>query len=423
MMGARAGQGHDDGSGGARRSPAPHGRPDLGGLWSLRVLFLIAGATGSAFIPFFALLLRDRGLTPERIGLVFAATSLAAAISTPVWSHLADTRLGAIRVLVVSSLGTAAFALVLFVVPSAFWPIVLVAAAMSVCSGPGAPLSDALAVAYLGEERVSEYGRIRLWASLGWGVAVIGFGALYEPLGLGPVLPFYAAGMVVFALWTLRLPPGAPVPVRSESRLGALGDVFRASPRLGPFVAGMVIVSIGVYAALSFVSLRIVGTGGGPFLVGLAAGLAALIEIPVMRWSGAIARRFGLRAVFCVGALCYAVVFLCWTLSRSPLALALVATGDGVAFALVYVGVVVIVGRLVPRRLLSTGQAVTQTFGWSLGAIVGPLIGGFVYARLGAPVLFAGAAALCVVGAAWVWLVLAGTEHAGPGRDLEAAGE
>jgi PPP family 3-phenylpropionic acid transporter len=415
MTDAGDGREHDDGPRWAHR-PAPprRRRPDLGGFWSLRLLFLIAGASGSAFIPFFALLLRDRGLTPERIGLVFAATSLAAAIATPLWSHLADTRLGAIRVLVVSSLGTAVFALVLFAAPSSFWPILSVAAAMSVCSGPGAPLSDALAVAYLGEERMSEYGRIRLWASLGWGVAVIGFGALYEALGLGPVLPLYAIGSVAFALWTLRLPPGAPVPVRAESRLGALGDVFRASPRLGPFVVGMVVVSIGVYAALSFVSLRIVGTGGGPFLVGVAAGLAALIEIPVMHWSGGIARRFGLRAVFSAGALCYAVVFLCWTLSGSPLALALVATGDGVAFALVYVGVVVIVGRLVPRRLLSTGQAVTQTFGWSLGAIVGPSIGGFVYARLGAPVLFAGAAALCAGGAAWVWFVLAGVEQLRP---------
>ena len=75
-------------------------------------------------------------------------------------------------------------------------------------------------------------------------------------------------------------------------------------------------------------------------------------------------------------------------------------------------GVVVIVGRLVLRRPLSTGQAVTQTFGWSIGAILGPSIGGFVFARLAAPALFAAAAALCLGGALWVWLVLAGTEQA-----------
>jgi len=174
----------------------------------------------------------------------------------------------------------------------------------------------------------------------------------------------------------------------------------------------MAIVSVGAYAALAFVSLQIVGIGGGPFLVGVAAGLAALIEIPVMHWSGGLGRRYGLRSVFVTGALAYGLVFLCWAFLHSPLALALVATGDGVAFALTYVGVVVIVGRLVPQRLQSTGQTVTQTFGWGIGAIIGPSLGGFVFGRVGAPALFAGAAALCLGGALWVWFVLAGTEHA-----------
>ncbi len=153
----------------------------------------------------------------------------------PVWTHLADTRLGAIRVLVVSSVATVVFAVALFVTPDGFVPILLAAGAMSVCSGPGTPLSDALAVAYLGDERMSEYGRIRLWASLGWGVAVIVFGALYQRVGLESVLPLYALGTAGFALWTLRLPRGVLVPVRAESRLGALGDVFRASPGLAAF--------------------------------------------------------------------------------------------------------------------------------------------------------------------------------------------
>ncbi len=124
--------------------------------------------------------------------------------------------------------------------------------------------------------------------------------------------------------------------------------------------------------------------------------------------------------MFVTGVAVYALVFLSWTLIRSPLVLSLVASADGVAFALQYVGVVVIVGRLVPRRLLSTGQAVIQTFGWSVGAVIGPSIGGFVFARLGAPALFAGAAALELASAVWVWRVLAGTEHASGQEPREA---
>ena len=138
----------------------------------------------------------------------------------------------------------------------------------------------------------------------------------------------------------------------------------------------------------------------------------ALIEIPVMRWSAGLARRFGLRSVFVAGSLVYGFVFLAWSFLHSPLALALVATGDGV--------------RLCPH--LRGGRGDRRTPGAAapaldgpdrdadrsaggVGAIVGPSIGGVVFARLGAPALFGGAAALCVGGAVWVWFALAGRER------------
>lgn len=375
-------------------------------LWPVRVLFTLGGAAGAALLPFFSLYLRHHGLGAERIGLVLAATALAGAVATPFWSHLADTRLGAVRVLQLSSLGTGVFALALWASGSAWLTVVFVAAVMSAFSAPSTPLSDALAVGYLGPGRMTEYGLIRLWASLGWAIAVIAFGALFEGVGLTPVLPAYAAGTLAFGLWTTRLPAGAQMPVASESRLGALGDVLRTSPRLAPFLAAAFLVSLASSAAWAFFGLRVVGRGGGPFLVGLAAGLTAFVEIPVMRATSSLGRRFGLRAVYGAGALVYALVFASWTVIRDPLALALVASVDGIAFAFVYVGVVVIVGQLVPARLLATGQSLAQLFGWNVTPVIGASLGGIVFARLGAPALFGAAAALCVAGAALVWLVL-----------------
>jgi PPP family 3-phenylpropionic acid transporter len=383
-------------------SPAAH-EADLR---PLRTLFLVSGAGGAALLPFFSLLLRRRGLDPEHIGLVLGAASLAGAAAMPVWSHFADTRLGAIRVLQLSAFGTVAGAIALALWGWSLWPILLIAAVMSACSAPEAPLSDALAVGYLGPERMTEYGQIRLWASAGWGVAVIAFGALFQRVGLGPVLPIYAVGIALLGIWTLRLPPGAPVPQPAHSRLGAVGDTFRSSPRLAPFLAGTFLVSVASAGAWSFIGLRILGRGGGPFLVGLAAGLTAFVEIPVMQRSGSLGRRFGLRNVYVTGALVYALVFLAWVFIRDPVLITLVASADGIAFALIYTGVVVIVGQIVPRHLGSTGQALAQTLGWEVAPIIGATLGGVVFARLGAPTLFAGCATFAAAGAGLVWLVL-----------------
>src|SRR5665648_1266780 len=94
-----------------------------GGLWPLRTLFLLSGAGGAALLPFFAPLLQGRGLDPEQIGLVLGATSLAGAVATPLWSHLADTRLGAVRVLQLSALTTVMGVLALALAGSALLPV------------------------------------------------------------------------------------------------------------------------------------------------------------------------------------------------------------------------------------------------------------------------------------------------------------
>src|SRR5665647_916892 len=170
-----------------------------GGLWPLRTLFLLSGAAGAALLPFFAPLLQGRGLDPEQIGLVLGATSLAGAVATPLWSHLADTRLGAVRVLQLSALTTVMGVLALALAGSALLPVLVAAALMSA---------------------------------------------------------------------------GAALPMPARSRLGAVGDVIRSSPRLLPFLGGVFLVSVAGSAAWGFVGLRILGQGGGPFLVGLAAALA-----------------------------------------------------------------------------------------------------------------------------------------------------
>ena len=110
-----------------------------GDLWPLRTLFLLSGAGGAALLPFFAPLLQGRGLDPEQIGLVLGATSLAGAVATPLWSHLADTRLGAVRVLQLSALTTVVGALALALAGSALFPVLVPAALMSACSAPETP--------------------------------------------------------------------------------------------------------------------------------------------------------------------------------------------------------------------------------------------------------------------------------------------
>jgi MFS transporter, PPP family, 3-phenylpropionic acid transporter len=392
--------------------PAPTARLDR----DIRWLFLLGGGATAALLPFFSPLLRSRGLSPDRIGLVLSAMAVAGVVAAPLWSHEADTRLGTTRALVLSTVATAGCALLMIPTGSNGWAIAVTAILMAAASAPGTALGDALALAVLGPGRENDYGRIRRFASLGWAVAVVAFGALYQAVGLWPVLPLYAAALLVYALFARRFPAhrGTPAGRERPGRLGSVGAAFRASPRLAPFLGGLLLLSVATSATDGFVPLQMLGAGGGPFLIGLAAGVAAVIEIPFFTWSAALGRRFGMRNLFLAGAGVSIVTLVGYSLARSPAQVAAFRMLAGAAFGLKYGALVVVTDRLVANHLRNTGQTLMQMAQWSVGPVVGPAVGGFVYVALGPPTLFAGAAAVASVGALVAWWALHGVGRADP---------
>jgi PPP family 3-phenylpropionic acid transporter len=376
----------------------------------IRWLFALGGISTAALLPYFSPLLQSRGLTPDKIGLVLSAMALASVLAAPVWSHEADTRIGTARALVVSTLATAGCALLLMPTGRAIWAIGAISVLMAAASAPGTALGDALALWTLGPERADAYGRIRRFASLGWAVAVIAFGGLYQAVGLWPLLPLYAATCVLYVVVAARFPSPAGAHVGDErpTRLGAIGAAFRESPRLRPFLAGLLLLSVATSSTDGFVPLRMLGAGGGPFLIGLAAGAAAFIEIPFFTWGSSLGARFGMRNLFLAGVGISILTLFGYSLSHTPAAVAFFRGLSGAGFGLKYGALVVLTDRLVSRHLRNTGQALMQTAHWSMGPIVGPAIGGFVYVHLGPPTLFAGAAVVATGAAFLSWWALRG---------------
>jgi PPP family 3-phenylpropionic acid transporter len=371
----------------------------------IRWLFALGGVATAALLPFFSPLLQSWGLEPDRIGLVLSAMALGAVLAAPAWSHEADTHLGTARALVGSALTAAVCAIVLSALHATFWSIVLGSVALAAAYSPGTALMDALALSVLGP-RADDYGRVRRFASLGWAIAVVAFGGLYQLKGFGPVLPLYAAAMLVYAWWVHRFRTERQPRRAAGSRFGSVGEVFRVVPRFRLFLAGLLLLSVATSSADGFVPLRMLGEGGGPFLIGIAAGLAAVIEIPVFTASASLGARYGMRNLFLAGVSISIICLFGYASVHSPAGVAAFRALQGAGFGLKYGALVVLTGRLVPARLRNTGQTLMQLAHWSLGPVIGPAIGGFVYVTLGPPTLFAGAAVVAIGGALLAWWAL-----------------
>jgi MFS transporter, PPP family, 3-phenylpropionic acid transporter len=381
-------------------------KPEIRAGTSVRALFALIGVCVAAFSPFLALLLRDRGFDPSQIGVVFGAMAATWMVANPVWGHAADVWIGRVQALRIAALGAATIGLVFFLPERSMLVVLPVVIVLAAFHGAVVPIGDAIALDHLGPEDVRDYGLIRLWSSLAFAVAAIACGALYGVAGIGLMPLIYAVAMAALAAWSTTMTRDAPARVPSGERFGSVGAAFRASPRLAPLLVGMLFWGIGFAAAWTFLPLRIVGRGGGPLLVGIAAAVGAFIEVPVMRKSKWFTGRFSLRGVYALGCAIYASVFVAWAFVRSPVVIAVLNVFEGVGYALLYVSGVMVVGKLVPKHLQATGQSVMQMVGQGLGPVLGASIGGVVYWRFGPRALFLGAAASTLLAAMVIWLTL-----------------
>ncbi len=387
---------------------------------AIQVLFLLLGVFIASFFPFLSLFLDDKGLSPGRIGTVIAAMAASRVLLSPVWGHLGDTTIGRRRALEVGALGGAVFAFGLLVAES-YVAIVVTACALAAMTSAIPPNVDAIALGHLGTERMTDYGRIRGWESLSYAAMCLLLGIVLETVGIRWAMAAVGAAALTVSIWTvLAIAPDRPERRVSHGRLGAVGAVFRAAPRFWIFLLALLLVWTGFNAAWNFIGLKIDRAGGGPLLIGIGTALGGFVEVPVMRLSSRLSERLGLRLVFVAGCTIYAIAFSLWGLVDDPTALSVLTVLEGAGFALLFTSMVVVIGRMVPSGLYSTGQSLATTVGFGVAPIVGAGLGGAIFETFGAVTLYLGASVLAICGAAVAWLALSAKTLGRREADVEA---
>ena len=343
-----------------RAAGAPRIRPAV----AVQTLFVLFGVFIAASFPFLSLFLDGKGLTAGEIGAVIAVMAIARVLLSPLWGHLADTSLGRRRALQIGALGGAIGALALFGAET-YPAIVATAFVFAGLSATVAPNVDAIALEFLGDDRMTEYGRIRGWESLAYATTCLLVGVLLQQVGIRWVMPVVAFAALAIFVWAIvAIEPDRPARSIRHGRLGAVGAVFRAAPRFWMFLLALLLVWTGFNAAWNFIGLKIERAGGGALLVGIGTALGGLVEVPVMRLSSRFSKRFGLRAVYVAGCIVYATGFLLWGLVEDPTVLSVLTVFEGAGFALLFTTMVVVIGRMLPSSLYSTGQSLAATMGF-----------------------------------------------------------
>jgi len=390
-------------------------------------LYLMVGIMQASYMPFSSIVFRDRGVSFEAIGLVGAVNSILALTAAPIWGHLGDATLGRVAAFRLAIFATAIGVFTFAVGPFAGIPGSMLAA----FAGAGiVPLLDSIGMERLAAVK-GNWGTLRSVTSGSYAASSLVSGVIVVAGGAILVGPLYTAWALVILAGTVGLrvshrPHSAATEDELEAertelaggnaeiavagnwrdRFGTVSLAFTQSPKLLSFLLLSLLANLGAGIFYSFGSLRIQELGGNASMVTLAATISATVEIPFFLIGGAIALRFGMRAVYAIGLAALGLCSFGYALDVSPLVLGVVRGLCGVGFACTLLGSVLTIRAIVPLALQATGQALFQAVSFGLAISIASIVGGVLYGALGAPPLFLLSGLILIGSIPFAWRIL-----------------
>ncbi|MEP4033963.1 MFS transporter [Roseibium polysiphoniae] len=326
------------------------------------------------FLPFFPLVLEDRGLTVAEIGYILSAGTIVRIAANPVMTGLSDHS-GRRRLSIFAySMAGAAF-LGFFIASSGMVTALIAVMGLMIFWSPIVPLSDAYALDVV-RNHGADYGRMRLWGSVGFVVANV-FGGWLAGMGnsqlivMGTVLGVISTGFVA-----ISLPRQGRDEETGEPQQNQRPKLFWSPWFLG--ILGVIGLLQGSHAAFyGFGTLFWLQAGISEFAIGLLWSIGVLAEIALFFVAGRLGLSFGPLTFLLVGAAGGILRWLLFPLADSFVTMAALQLMHGLSFGAAHLGSVAFLSRLVPPKWGATGQgflAASNGILTALGlAICGPL--------------------------------------------------
>ncbi|MBZ9665909.1 MFS transporter [Pseudomonas sp. LMG 31766] len=364
--------------------------------WRLSGFYFFYFALLGGTAPFLALYFDHLGFSPARIGELIAIPMLMRCLAPNLWGWLGDhtgqrlliVRFGALCTLVcfagIFFSQSYAWLALIMATHAFFWHAVL-------------PQFEVITLAHL-REQAARYSQIRLWGSIGFIVAVVGLGLLFEWLSLDAypaALLVIIAGIVVSSFW---VPNARPVLRPSTPESEGFVRQLRRPGILAFYVSvGLMQLSNGPY--YTFLTLHLEGVGYGRGAIGLFWALGVVAEILLFLVMARLLQRYSLRAVLLVSFLITAVRWLLLgNLPQYLPVLLLAQCMHAATFGAFHAACIHFVQRSFADRQQGQAQALYVSLA-GIGGALGALYAGYSWKGLGPAWTFAIASLVALLAA------------------------
>lgn len=352
---------------------------------AIRWFYLLHFGAMGAYLPYFPAWLEAQGIVGFRMSVLAALLPTLSVLSPAALGTLADAFGLRGSLLRVATLGAclALAALTLSELTDAsigYWTIFACVAAFAFFRTPMQLMGDVIAL-----EEPEDYGRIRMWGSIGFMVAAPVVGRMWDQSPLWVLPASIALPLLGTHVVSLRLPRNAPLPkAPAVNRVARLLEDSRYRALLLATVLGH-----GAHAVYELcISLKLRDLGVSGTAIGLAWTIATLFEVLLLGVSRRVFARFSpaplLLLSLLVGAARWVflseVTDLYWLLLFQPI--------HSITFGLRWVASVALIKRFGGADALATSQGLFLT-ATAIGSAGGFLVWGTLYERIGSKVFLA----------------------------------
>lgn len=368
------------------------------------------------FNPYAPLWFQSLGYSTLAIGAIASLQSWTRVVLPYGWSWLGDhwqqgaRRVELLRIATVLLLLASCGLLVVRDVLAVTVVVVLIFMA----NGAVIPLSEAaLTLRLRGAQGfdVGRYGRVRVWGSIGFILAVTLFGLLLQRTGIDalPAWLVMVSGLLLLAAWRLPRQPAAPEPESARGDSTSIWQIVR-QPVVAWFFAGVFFTVLAHTSLYVFFSLYLDSLGYSKSAVGLLWAVAVAVEIAFFWTQGRWFARWSPYAWLLAAALATLLRFTAMATLGGAWPL-LVATQclHALTFAAHHAACTSLIERHFSGPQRGRGQALYTALGYGLSGVVGGLAGGAISQRWGFEAVFGAAAlvGLAASGCCWRSQVLA----------------
>lgn len=371
--------------------------------WRLSGFYLFYFALLGATAPFLALYLDYLGFSSARIGELLAIPMLMRCLSPNLWGWLGDRsgkRLAIVRFGAFCTL--LSFVLILFG-KSYAW-LALIMALYAFFWHAVLPQFEVLTLAHLGEQ-TARYSEVRLWGSVGFIVAVVGLGELFERVSL-EVFPWVLIGIISCIFISSWWIPNAQLSAARDNPLsGGFLRQLRQPGVLAFFVVvGLMQLSHGPY--YTFITLYLESLGYSRGVIGWLWAVGVVAEILVFLLMARLLRHVSLRQVL-ITSLLLAVLrwILLGTLAENGFWLLLAQLLHAATFGSFHAVSILLVRESFNARQQGQGQALYAAVS-GVGGGLGALYAGYSWSGLGPTLTFAIASLVALLGSYIVYRYL-----------------